>query len=288
MRADVCQPPPQTHTFYAKSSRPTCAAQYPLIWTAFLESLGLPTDDGLMHLEASDFPPRATFDDLPTPLLLFTQGIPGAGKSFLAGRLVAALNAAGIAAVQVAQDDFAHLGKKKSGARCFAHVKGLLEGGDYKVSQPWRRWVVVVVVEEKRRGTGKDLSGWTFVPAEIFGRIPFVVIHFLFFFLVSTVRVPRGPQEMSNPCLHAIFFFFTPPPSSLPHRFCAQVVILARNNGNGKQYRKYLGLDANDGLCKTAFIAPEEAETGPHLNVFFSVFVCCLFFCLFFSRRGGG
>jgi hypothetical protein len=72
-------------------------------------------------------------DEVQLPLLVVMQGVPGLGKSALAIETTKLLAAGGISAAQAAQDDFVHLGQKKSGAACLEHITDLLEAGATRV-----------------------------------------------------------------------------------------------------------------------------------------------------------
>jgi hypothetical protein len=106
--------------------------QYPLLWRAFLADSKLPHTDALLTADSSALP-VVQIDEVKLPLLVVMQGVPGLGKSALAVEAVRRLAEAGVTAAQAAQDDFVHLGRKKSGAACLAHITDLLEAGSTAV-----------------------------------------------------------------------------------------------------------------------------------------------------------
>lgn len=122
--------------FLAQTTRAESAeiiANYPIFWRDFLNHQRLPLGPELLTQGAVSFDEAVVVQRADLPLLVFAQGIPGSGKSLTAIKTVEYLNSKGITAVQLAQDDFAHLGQKQSGQACFDAVQTLLSERKHKV-----------------------------------------------------------------------------------------------------------------------------------------------------------
>ena len=106
--------------------------QYPIAWKLFLESKGLPDTPHIIGKEVGNVFNGDHLDGKKMPLLVLMQGIPGIGKSLFAIHISQALSRRGIQAMQTAQDDFNHLGKK-AGKACQEFVEQSLLSQEYSV-----------------------------------------------------------------------------------------------------------------------------------------------------------
>ena len=115
--------------------------KYPVLWLDFLREKGLPSGPSLVYADLPAADALAQSGDESDgggggallPVLLVLQGIPGSGKSSYAARAVEVLQARGVSAVQLAQDDFAHLGMKQSSAACLEATRQYLAGKQHQV-----------------------------------------------------------------------------------------------------------------------------------------------------------
>ena len=108
---------------------------YPVLWNQFLTESKLPLDASILKQSQGEIPKEyASIEESRSslPLLILLQGIPGIGKSTIAKRLAERLNELKISTLDIAQDDFAHLGQKNSGKACLDFIRNALKDKKYK------------------------------------------------------------------------------------------------------------------------------------------------------------